>query len=89
MFDNFCLKIPLCLFHNKRKTACNCIKKLQTKRDKLKISKLDGKVKASVPQNFKERLPPVESKSGVKYKNNFFNESVVWLFETASRMIKS
>ncbi len=53
----------------------------------LKISKLDGKVKASVPQNFKECLPPVASKSGVKYKNNLLNESVAWLFETASRMI--
>ena len=55
----------------------------------LKISKLDGKVKASMLQNFKERLPPVASKSGAKYKNNLFNESVAWLFETASRMIKS
>lgn len=55
----------------------------------LKISKLDGKLKrlASVSQNFKECLPPVASKSGVKYKNNLLNESVAWLFETASRMI--
>ena len=29
----------------------------------LKISKLDGKVKASVPQNFKECLPSVAIKS--------------------------